>query len=144
VRSSQLRFRPGRFCWKHHYSWLTKDICDLSSSYRIPQFSVKYRSGPRDTTPTCVEHSEVRQIHHPVGRQSATSNTRTTSNAKNAPDYICIPLYQGRTQAPSATDAKRECWNEGKTICSTRKSHSTSAKLGVAEDIYLPLSLLFN
>ena len=49
------------------------------------------------------------------------------------------PPYRGRTQAPSANDAKRECWNEGKTICSARKSHS-SAKLGVAEDVYLPLS----
>ena len=48
------------------------------------------------------------------------------------------PLPRQDTSA-KRTDAKRECWNEGKTICSARKSHS-SAKLGVAEDVYLPLS----
>jgi hypothetical protein len=128
--SSQFRFRSGRFRWKRQYPQLTNDIWDVSSSYR----SVEYRSGPRDGTPTCVEHSEIRQIYHRAGRQSATihqdgadkiacttSDTRTNSDAKNTPAHICIPLYRGWSQVLSADDAipGRECSNEDRNHLSS-------------------------
>jgi hypothetical protein len=128
ARSSQLRFCPGRFCWQHHYSWLTKDICGLSSSCQI------HRSDPRDTLALSTRNSS----------DSSSSQTTKCNLTSKGPTRQCMQpptlalIVMRRTRriifASPDPSAKlgANVWNEDKTICQAQKCPfgAIVAKLG--------------